>query len=111
MNSIPRSFRRCLFLALVSCLLSATLPLRAQKTAGTQTPAAGTQSPVTGDASSDPGWPREVTQGGAKLVYYQPQIDEWKDYRELTGDVAVSLTPAGGEARLGVAPLHGPCQA
>jgi hypothetical protein len=37
------------------------------------------------------------------LVYYQPQIDEWKDYKELTGKIAFSLTPSGGKAVLGVA--------
>ena len=98
MNSMPHTFRRCLCLILVFCLILATTPLRAQKPAGTPTPAAGS-------ASSDPGWPREVKQDGARLVYYQPQIDEWKDYRELTGDMAVSLTPAGGQPTLGVASL------
>ena len=98
MNSMLHASRRHLCLVLVSCLFPVTLPLRAQKPAGAQTP-------VAGNTAADPGWPREVSQGGAKLVYYQPQIDEWKDYRELTGDMAVSLTPAGGQPTLGVASL------
>src|SRR5207247_3703740 len=98
MKSMTNVFRRCLCLILASCLVPATLPLRAQKPAGAQTPA-------TGSASSDPGWPREVKQDGARLVYYQPQIDEWKEYRELTGDMAVSLTPPGGQPTPGVASL------
>ena len=97
MNSMPRTFRRCLCLVMMFCV-PATLSPQAQKPASAQTP-------VAGDAAADPGWPREVNQGGAKLVYYQPQIDEWKEYRELTGDVAVSLTPAGGQPTLGVASL------
>jgi hypothetical protein len=98
MNPMPHSFRSYLCLVLVFCLFPAALLLRAQKPAGTQTPAAGS-------TSADPGWPREIQQDGAKLVYYQPQIDEWKEYRELTGDMAFSLTPAGGEPTLGVASL------
>ena len=97
MNSMLHSFRRPLSLVMMFCV-PATLSPQAQKPASAQTP-------VAGDAAADPGWPREVNQGGAKLVYYQPQIDEWKEYRELTGDVAVSLTPAGGQPTLGVASL------
>jgi len=43
---------------------------------------------------------------GAVLLYYQPQIDEWKDYKELTGRMAFSLTPSGGKAVLGVADVQ-----
>jgi hypothetical protein len=53
----------------------------------------------------DIGWPRQVSKNGAVLVYYQPQIDEWRDYKELTGRMAFSLTPSGGKAVLGVADL------
>jgi len=55
-------------------------------------------------APSDPGWPREVQKGDVKLVYYQPQIEAWKNYRELTARVAFSVTKAGKQA-LGVATL------
>ena len=33
--------------------------------------------------AEDIGWPREMTQNGAQIVYYQPQIDSWRDYRIL----------------------------
>jgi hypothetical protein len=33
--------------------------------------------------SLDPGWPREVDRNGVRFVYYQPQVDEWKNLREL----------------------------
>jgi hypothetical protein len=56
--------------------------------------------------AADIGWPRELTKDGVRLVYYQPQIDEWKNYRDLTGRMAVSLTPKGGQPALGVATLH-----
>jgi hypothetical protein len=29
--------------------------------------------------AQDLGWPREKSNAGGKLVYYQPQLDEWKD--------------------------------
>ena len=45
---------------------------------------------------ADPGWPREVTSAGASLTYYQPQLDGWKDYQDVTARVAFSLVPSGG---------------
>lgn len=45
---------------------------------------------------SDPGWPRETVKGGARLVTYQPQVDSWKDFKELEWRMAVSLTPKEG---------------
>jgi hypothetical protein len=46
-----------------------------------------------------------IEKDGAKLIYYQPQIDEWKDYKELSGRIAFGLTPAGGKEVMGVASL------
>ena len=43
---------------------------------------------ATGAATQDIGWPRQVSKDGAALVYYQPQIDEWKDYKELIARAA-----------------------
>jgi len=45
--------------------------------------------------AEDIGWPREMTQNGAQIVYYQPQIDSWKDYRILDARMAIQVTPAG----------------
>jgi hypothetical protein len=55
--------------------------------------------------AQDPGWPRELSNPTAKLVYYQPQIDDWTDYRQLSARMAVSLTPIGGQATVGVVSL------
>ena len=71
---------------------------------------AATASSQDTTASADPGWPREVTKDGATLTYYQPQIDGWKDYKELTGRVAFSLTPKGGKPAIGVASLKAKTQ-
>jgi hypothetical protein len=62
-------------------------------------------SVTTSPTSRDIGWPRQVSKDGAVLVYYQPQVDEWKDYKEVLGRIAFSLTPKGGKQVLGVASL------
>lgn len=54
----------------------------------------------------DIGWPRQISKEGATLVYYQPQIDDWKDYKQIFCRVAFSLTPAGGKDVLGVASIE-----
>ena len=38
-------------------------------------------------------------------VVYQPQVDDWKNFRELDWRMAFSLTPAGGQEVVGVATL------
>jgi hypothetical protein len=50
----------------------------------------------------DPGWPREIVRDDATLIYYQPQIDEWKDFKQLSGRMAVSVTPRGGKPQVGI---------
>ncbi len=47
-------------------------------------------------------WPKQITQDGKTLILYQPQIDSWKDQRELNGALAFSISPKKGEANLGV---------
>jgi len=50
----------------------------------------------------DLGWPREKSNASGTLIYYQPQIDEWKDFRRLEARMAISLRPVGGQPTLGV---------
>jgi hypothetical protein len=50
----------------------------------------------------DIGWPRQISKNGSHLVYFQPQIDEWRDYKELFGRAAFSLKPSGGQQTMGV---------
>jgi hypothetical protein len=52
------------------------------------------------------GWPREMTQKGARIVYYQPQIDQWSDYRTLNARMAISVTPPGGQPTPGVVSIQ-----
>lgn len=73
--------------------------------AGKESTKTESSSPVT-VAEEDPGWPRQVTNQGNTLVLYQPQVDDWKNFRELDWRWAFSLTPAGGQEVVGVATLH-----
>jgi hypothetical protein len=57
--------------------------------------------------SADPGWPREHSRDGSRLIIYQPQVDDWKDFKELTWRMAVSLTPKGGKDVVGVVEMKG----
>jgi hypothetical protein len=57
-------------------------------------------------ADQDPGWPREITRDDAALIYYQPQIDEWKDFKEISGRMAISVTPRGGKPQVGIVALQ-----
>ncbi len=57
--------------------------------------------PVPANAQ-DPGWPRQKTGKAGKLVYYQPQVDAWKDHKQVEFRMAFSLTPSGGQPVVGV---------
>src|SRR5262249_8521204 len=62
-------------------------------------------SPPSPASAEDIGWPREITRQDATLVYYQPQVDAWKNYQVIEARMAFSLTPTGGQEVLGVANL------
>lgn len=46
---------------------------------------------------SDQGWPRTYSNGTSQLIVYQPQIDEWADFKTLRGRCAFALSPATGK--------------
>ena len=52
--------------------------------------------------AQDPGWPRQITKPGGKLVLYQPQVDDWKNYQLVEGRMAFTLTPTAGQSYVGV---------
>src|SRR5882672_9345074 len=56
-------------------------------------------------STQDIGWPRQITKDGSTLIYYQPQIDEWKDYKDLSCRFAFSLEVKNGKQLLGVASM------
>ena len=41
---------------------------------------------------ADPGWPRQQTNEHGRLVYYQPQIDDW-NFKEVSFRLAFAFTP------------------
>ena len=59
------------------------------------------------NSAGDPGWPREHVRDGNKLIVYQPQVDDWKNFRDLSWRMAVALTPKGGKEIIGVVEMKG----
>ena len=57
--------------------------------------------------SGDRGWPREKYSNGTRLIIYQPQVDDWKNFQDLSWRMAVSLTPKGGKEVVGVVEMKG----
>ena len=56
--------------------------------------------------STDPGWPRQRTNEQGSLIYYQPQVDAWTNFKQLDFRMAFSLTPKGGKEIVGVMELQ-----
>src|SRR6478735_8144437 len=52
-------------------------------------------------------WPREKYSNGTRLIIYQPQIDDWKNFQDLSWRMAVSITPKSGKTVLGVVEMQG----
>ena len=59
------------------------------------------------DQSGDPGWPREKYSNGTRLIIYQPQVDDWKNFQDLSWRMAISLTPKSGKEVVGVVEMKG----
>lgn len=57
--------------------------------------------------AQDPGWPRKNVRPEGTLISYQPQVDDWKDFKALTWRQAFQLTPTGGQQVIGAATLMG----
>lgn len=52
--------------------------------------------------AQDPGWPRQKKNSSGTLIYYQPQVDDWINYRQIDFRMAFKFTPTGGKAVVGV---------
>ncbi|MBK9105366.1 MAG: hypothetical protein IPL92_12560 [Saprospiraceae bacterium] len=52
--------------------------------------------------AQDVTFPRELTNSGSTLSFYQPQVDSWVDFKKLVYRAAIALTPYQGEEILGV---------
>jgi hypothetical protein len=60
--------------------------------------------------AQDPGWPRQVVKPGGTLIIYQPQVDDWRNFTDITWRQAFQLTPAGGKQIVGAASFEGTTQ-
>ena len=70
-------------------------------------PVEGTVAQTGSGQSSDSSWPREKYSNGTRLIIYQPQIDDWKNFQDLSWRMAISLTPKGGKTVVGVVEMKG----
>src|SRR5215475_16171543 len=70
-------------------------------------PTAGTAANVGSAQSGDSSWPRERYSNGNRLIIYQPQVDNWNNFQDLSWRMAVSLTPKGGKTVIGVVEMKG----
>src|SRR5882672_8549780 len=57
--------------------------------------------------SSDSSWPREKYNNGTRLIIYQPQVGDWKNFQDLSWRMAISLTPKNGKTAVGVVEMKG----
>src|SRR5260370_37191102 len=83
MKSINTSLLQCV-MVLGAFLVSPLAIAAAKSTTGSDQPA-------------DPGWPREKYRNGTRLIIYQPQVDDWKNFQELSWRMAVLGKPQGGK--------------
>jgi hypothetical protein len=57
--------------------------------------------------AQDPGWPRKLEKPGGTVIAYQPQVDEWKDFTDITWREAFQMAPTGGKQVIGAATFTG----
>src|SRR5947207_11934012 len=65
------------------------------------------QSATGSDQPNNSSWPREKFSNGTRLIIYQPQVDDWKNFQDLSWRMAISLTPKGGKEVVGVVEMKG----
>ena len=66
--------------------------------------ASSTSGPGQSGGSS---WPREHVKDGNRLIVYHPQVDDWKNFQDLSWRMAISITPKGGKTVVGVVEMKG----
>src|SRR6266481_8827869 len=92
---------KLLNISLFQCVLAIAMLL------GSPVERAAGKASTGADQSADPGWPRERYQNGTRLIIYQPQVDDWKNFQDLSWRMAVSLTPKSGKTVVGVVEMKG----
>ena len=64
-------------------------------------------SMATGVLGQDPGWPQRIVKSSGTLIAYQPQVDDWQNYQQITLRMAFTLTPTAGKKVVGAATMQG----
>src|SRR5450432_1356517 len=57
-------------------------------------------------APTEAGWPRQRSNEKGTLIFYQPQVDSWTNFKDLDFRMAFSLTPKGGKEVVGIIEAH-----
>src|SRR5438874_6571600 len=65
------------------------------------------QSATGSDQPNNSSWPREKYSNGTRLIVYQPQVDDWTNFQDLSWRMAISLTPKTGKTAVGVVEMKG----
>ena len=74
MRLLNTSFLKCLIVT--AALFTSPLQIRAANSA------------TASGQSTDSSWPREKYSNGTKLIIYQPQVDDWKNFQDLSWRMA-----------------------
>jgi hypothetical protein len=61
---------------------------------------------VSASFAQDIGWPREKSNANGTIIYYQPQLDDWKNFRQPDARKAVSVRAKAGQPTVGVVYLR-----
>jgi hypothetical protein len=68
--------------------------------------AAAPSPPQSAPPVAEQSWPRRFVNEGTTLLTYQPQVDDWKEFKVLDWRMAFSLTPSDGKPVIGAATLQ-----
>lgn len=78
-------------------LLSLAVSILVQPVAAQDPPAAAETPGAEPPVPADIGWPREFDTDTHSVIVYQPQIDEWADYKTIKMRLAVGIAEKGKE--------------
>ena len=84
-------------------VFSRPLKLKPAQTQPAQTQQLPTNQAANKQAAPPIEWPKEIQHAKGKVVIYQPQIDEWPDYKIVKARSAIAFLPNGADnPKLGI---------
>lgn len=96
------SWHKCLQVVLVAIMIGGFLMPPAGMSQSAQTKPAAS-APAKSEPPKAIEWPRELTLAKGKLIIYQPQIDEWKEYKLVKARSAIAYLATGAkDPQLGI---------